>query len=311
MDTPDCALVDREARIVSYLAETLAADEAEAFEAHYFACDQCWRELRQGLEIRAALTPKVDTSAPVIPFVAEPAPALAARQLPWHWVSLAAAAALVLATVLTMWFRGSSSPAAETTLATAPAPAVPVPTPAPPTTPSLARTAGQAQPPSPPGGRATTPAAQPVLAVSVLASVESPPFVPLALRGPHDDAAEPFDAGMKHYVAKDYAAAIPDLRAAAGLNSKAPKVTFFLAICQLLTDELDPAVEGLQQTIALGESPYLGEAHFYLAKARLRQGRLSDARDELTRAIERGGRLEKNARQLRTQVEALIRVRDQ
>jgi hypothetical protein len=96
----DCALVDREGRMVSYLASTLSADEAEAFEAHYFGCDQCWRELQQGLEIRAALTSKIEPAS-----AGHLVAAAAMRRVPWRWV--AAAATVVL--VASVW-RWSGSP---------------------------------------------------------------------------------------------------------------------------------------------------------------------------------------------------------
>jgi len=76
-----------------------------------------------------------------------------------------------------------------------------------------------------------------------------------------------------------------------------------------LTERTDPAVAELQKAIAIGESPYLEEAHFYLAKARLRQGDIQAAREELERAIERRGRLETEARRLLAQVDALQQKR--
>ncbi len=82
--------------------------------------------------------------------------------------------------------------------------------------------------------------------------------------------------------------------------------TFFLGVCELLTNQVDVAVADFERAIALGESPFLEEAHFYLAKARLRQGKLSAARDELTRTIETHGRLEDEARQLLAQVDILV-----
>ena len=77
------------------------------------------------------------------------------------------------------------------------------------------------------------------------------------------------------------------------------------ATCQLLTAQVDSAISGLRQTVALGESPYLEEAHFYLAKARLRQGDIRAARAELQRTIERRGRLEEAARSLLVQIDVL------
>lgn len=284
VSTPDCSLADRDSRIVGYVAETLSADEADAFEAHYFACDLCWREVQQGLEIRAAAEIAHEAPAIIHPVVVAPP-----GTQPWRWVPLAAAAGVILAVGLTMWLREPSAPTHETTVASAPERplAVPAATPTPP-------------PPAPGSGK--LPTSKPVVALAVLARFDAPVYLPVTLRGAHDEAVERFEAGMLRYVAKDFADAIPDLRAATTLNPKAPQSAFFLAICQLLTDQPEAAVAELQKTIGLGESAYLEEAHFYLAKARLGQGRLTEARDELTRAIAKRGRLEREARELLIEV---------
>ena len=65
----------------------------------------------------------------------------------------------------------------------------------------------------------------------------------------------------------------------------------------------------MQSTIALGDSLYLEEAHYYLAKARLRQGELRAAHAELRRTIEQKGHLDADACRMLTQVEALLRER--
>ena len=55
--TPNgCALVDRENRLIAYIANTMPPEEVEVFEAHYFGCDECWKEVQEGLEIRAGFT---------------------------------------------------------------------------------------------------------------------------------------------------------------------------------------------------------------------------------------------------------------
>ena len=109
---------------------------------------------------------------------------------------------------------------------------------------------------------------------------------------------------MRLYAAGDYAGAIPALRAAAALKPDAPQMSFFLAACQLLDGDTKAAAAGLERTIALGESPYLEEAHFYLAKAWLGLGRVPDARDHLRRTIDLRGRLEQDARRLLAQLAA-------
>lgn len=49
---PIAANSDVDAR---YVAGNLGADEAEAFERHYFECEQCWAAVERGVEVRAAL----------------------------------------------------------------------------------------------------------------------------------------------------------------------------------------------------------------------------------------------------------------
>jgi tetratricopeptide (TPR) repeat protein len=150
----------------------------------------------------------------------------------------------------------------------------------------------------------------PAVSLGVLARVEPPVYFPAALRAPSGAAAERFRAGMARYVEGRYAAAIPDLRAATILGPRVAQYAFFLAICELLTDQVDSAITGLQQTFALGDSPYVEEAHFYLAKAHLRRGDIPAARLELQRTTERRGRLEESARSLLVQLDALARTKD-
>jgi tetratricopeptide (TPR) repeat protein len=143
-----------------------------------------------------------------------------------------------------------------------------------------------------------------VVALSVLAQVSPPAYIPVVLRGPRDEAVERFEAAMARYVEGDYAGTIPGLRAAAELNPSSAQISFFLAACELLTDQPEPAAAGFERTIALGESPYLEEAHFYLAKTRLRQGRVPAAQEQLRQTAARHGRLEQEARRLLRQLGA-------
>jgi len=126
LDRPDCTLVDREDRIAAYVAGTLGGDEAEAFEAHYFACNQCWHEVQRGLEIRAA------AGAHAMPLRSQMLTPVA-RHVPWRW--LAAAASVVLAVSLwrlahrTLPEVGSDVRPESTAAAPAPTP-TPAPSPA-------------------------------------------------------------------------------------------------------------------------------------------------------------------------------------
>jgi len=54
MNDPICPIADADTD-VRYLAGHLSAEEAEAFEEHYFECDICWNAVQRGAEIRSAL----------------------------------------------------------------------------------------------------------------------------------------------------------------------------------------------------------------------------------------------------------------
>jgi tetratricopeptide (TPR) repeat protein len=144
----------------------------------------------------------------------------------------------------------------------------------------------------------------------MLARFDPPAYIPPALRGAEDEAAERFRAGMMLYQEGRYDAAIPDFEAASDLNPKGAGIRFFLGICFLLTGQTEAGIGELQATISLGESVYLEEAHFYLAKAWLRLGRLPAARRELQQAIARHGGLAEEARQLIAQIDALAAGKD-
>lgn len=59
-----CDFADRRDPEARYLGGRLTADEAEAFEAHWFACDACWGRLRRALELRAAFAGDGGAQAP-------------------------------------------------------------------------------------------------------------------------------------------------------------------------------------------------------------------------------------------------------
>jgi hypothetical protein len=101
-----CDAVAGEDLVERYADGQLTAAEAERFEAHYFACDRCWGDLRTVLALRSAAP-----SAPHRSGSPSPRPAGPSR-LGWHgaprrWiVPTAAAAAIVLAVGLSVLTRG-------------------------------------------------------------------------------------------------------------------------------------------------------------------------------------------------------------
>jgi tetratricopeptide (TPR) repeat protein len=137
----------------------------------------------------------------------------------------------------------------------------------------------------------------------MLAAIKPPLYIPPALRGAQDEAAERFRLGMALYQEGRYDAAIPDLLAAADLNPKGAGIRFFLGICLLLTGQTDSGIGELQAAISLGESVYLEEAHFYLAKAFLGKGDVGGAKEEFNRVLERGGALKDEASRILAQIQ--------
>ena len=78
----------------------------------------------------------------------------------------------------------------------------------------------------------------------------------------------------------------------------AANVNFFFGICLLVTDQTNEAIRHLGHTVTLGETPYLEESHYYLAKAYLRQSGVSAARRELEFVVALRGDLESEAQRL-------------
>ena len=290
-----CTWIDREDVFEDYVRGSLPHDVRDAFEAHLFECEACFDQVETYGALAAEL-PTVPRAEPIV--VGNPD---RAAWWKWRWAALAAAATIVAATGVGLWPRRPPAPKPVATVATAPtiAPETPSPAPAPP----VSSTAAPA-PAVPPAtvGRSARSEVPSAATLDALAQVEAPIYLPVPLRGLHDEAADRFEDGMRQYLAKDYAGAIPDLRESVRLRPDAPNAAFFLAICQLLTSDVASAAEGLQKTIALGDSPYVEEAHFYLAKARLKQGDVAAARAELQRVVDHRGRLEREARRLLEQL---------
>jgi len=165
--------------------------------------------------------------------------------------------------------------------------------------PSRGQTAEVPQPQQP--GRAVPP--EPSL--EQLARVDPPRYEPPTLRNLPDEATARFLRGMEHYRKADYANAVEDLRRAAESDPDAAHIRFFLGVTHLLLGQEDAAIDRLQATIALGDSAYLEEAHWYLAKAFLRRNDLGAAETELRKLIQLQGSANDEAGRLLSQVERL------
>jgi hypothetical protein len=136
-----------------------------------------------------------------------------------------------------------------------------------------------------------------------LARITPPSYRPLVLRGPVDDATAAFSNAMKAYGAGDFAAAVRGLQTASQLDPTRPDIAFFLGVSGLLSDDLVAGRAALQRTIDLGDSPFVGPAHFYLAKADLGTGNVESARKELELARASGGDMDGETGRLLGQLE--------
>jgi hypothetical protein len=82
-----CPHEDRERLAADYLARRLSAEQAEAFEEHYFACDPCFEQVELAAGLHAALVRRPGRTA------ARTAPRV------WAW----AAAAMLAVTATGVW----------------------------------------------------------------------------------------------------------------------------------------------------------------------------------------------------------------
>jgi tetratricopeptide (TPR) repeat protein len=281
-----CEEITQRELMERYLLGRLEQPDRDAFDEHLFECEACFERLETLRAVRHELAATADA------LHAEPE--RARRGWIWKWTLVPTFATLVIVSVV-VWPRVFRSPA-ET-------PATPAGQPAggSATAPPGQVTPGQVTP-----GQVAPGQGQPGQSASASASVtlaelgrfEPPPFTSGSLRGFQDTAAARFREGMTLYARGDYRGAIAGLRAAARLDPEAAHATFFLGICQVFSGQRDEGIRALRQTITLGDSPYLEEAHFYLAKAFLQRNDSVSARQELMRAIELKGPLEQQARQL-------------
>jgi hypothetical protein len=300
MSEHQCAWFECDEVFEDYVRDALGPDDRDAFEAHYFACAACADKLQTYGAVSAelaALPAEVPASIP-------------ARRWRRWWVLVPLAGSLAVAASVGWWLRSAQPARPESTVAgTTAARAAADQAPSGPPGSAPAQLAALPHDAAPLAAPAVAPAV-PAVAMSVLVHVDPPLYVPVALRGQRDEAAEQFEAAMRLYRAGDHAGALAGLRAVDEMDPDRPRTRFFLSVCQLLLGQNSAAAAGFERTIALGESPYLEESHFYLAKAWLRLGRLPAARRELHRTVARHGGLEQEARQMIAHIDALAAGKD-
>jgi anti-sigma factor RsiW len=270
-----CEEFSRSEIIEQYLLGRLDESARDAFEQHFFACRRCFARVQTFRLLCGELAATAATLR------AEPLRPSAVWAWKWAWAP--ALAALVVSAVIVGSFLRRGPPSERTAPAT------------------RQSASGAATRPEPAPSESVSSAPSLV----ALARFEPPAYIPRTFRGVHSEATAQFSEAMRHYVAKDYRAAIRGLTTASELDPAAPHASFFLGISYLLTDQADPGIRALQKTIALGDSLYLEEAHFYLARALLLKDDASGARRELERTLQLRGDREEEARRLRDELDRL------
>jgi TolA-binding protein len=259
----NCRDVEERDILEEYLLGRLTDPERDEFEKHYFECASCFSQLQTGLAMQAELRRQ-----PLMPIQAG---GIFLRRV-WAWTPAFVALALLLSAGI--WWNSTRKHQASQQLSSSPSTANPP-------------VSGQPQPPSP---------AAPSL--EELARVEPPPYAAVVLRGAEDEAHGTFGNAMQYYLKRDYANAIPGLRAAVKASPRTASFNFYLGACYLLTHQTDFAIESFRKTVSLGDPAYSEQAHFYLAKAYLGKKEVSAAEDQLQETIRLHGSMETEAAEI-------------
>lgn len=104
-----------------------------------------------------------------------------------------------------------------------------------------------------------------------VARFDPPAYQPSTLRAAGSPSELRLQTAMESYLRRDYAQAIAGLQASVDADPDAAAPRFFLGACDLLTGDTAGAVREWER-VASGDSPFVQEAQFDLAKAYLRLG---------------------------------------
>jgi hypothetical protein len=139
---------------------------------------------------------------------------------------------------------------------------------------------------------------QPVVQPSydLLAKFDAPGYRPATLRSA-GKASKSFAAAMKLYSVGDFAAAAAGLRGIVGAEGE-----YYLGVSELLAGDRSGGIADLQKVIARGDTPYLSEGRFYLAKGLIGDGKLAEARVELEVLVKEKSELGPSASKLLAQL---------
>ena len=110
---------------------------------------------------------------------------------------------------------------------------------------------------------------------------EPPLYLGVAVRGTATPADSTFAAAMAAYDDRRYGDAAAGLTRALAAGVDSAPALFFLGASDLVTGRAADAANAFRRVIALGDTPYLPEAHYYRAKALLQLGDRAAALAEL------------------------------
>jgi hypothetical protein len=147
------------------------------------------------------------------------------------------------------------------------------------------------------GARAQAPASSiPEERYELLAAFRAPEYVP------ESPAPKDFAQSMRRYAKQDFAGAIPELRAAASATPSFIAARFYLGICLLLTGDRISGIQELRAVTEAGDTAYLEQARFYLAKGLIAEHDIPRAQMQLETLIAQHGHLEQQAAALLAQI---------
>ena len=249
-----------------YVLGELTEAEQESYERHYFECELCFEQLRTLQALQSVLRSEHQPRTNYMPG--------------WRRGAIAAA---ILLTCLVGWqiarfARGRSQ---------------------------LPTTAVY-QPVNKPAGVPIQGSADRNDAeLQQLAQVKPPLYRAPVLRGAGQTGTERFRTAMQAYQRQDYTAAAAGLTEAYRLNPAAPAPAFYLGVCYLIQDQVSQAGVLFNKTIAMGNTPYLELAHFYMAKTFLRGRDASSAHQELQATVTLRGDKQMEAQALLDRLDAI------
>jgi tetratricopeptide (TPR) repeat protein len=141
------------------------------------------------------------------------------------------------------------------------------------------------------------------------ASIEPVPYQALQIRSgaSADEGERLFEEGMAFYVQKDYSNAMAKLALAARQDSAKAGFHFYLGLCYLLSDSVNPAIVHLQRAIALGGNSVLEKAYWYLGNAWLLKSERDSALEAFRKVVELEEDYQWEAQEIIAKIERLSR----